>query len=153
MRTLVIVPCSKRKIWKKVPTIGPTKARLAYKGSPFVVNQEYAIKFADQWEILSAKYGFIDGDFVIPENYNVTFNKPETKPISIDKLKEQVQERLMDFDCVVALGSTTYANIVTTVFEDTGIKVITPTAGLQTGFANGKVKNATRTNTPFVCSQ
>ena len=152
MRTLVVIPCGGIKIWDKVSTAGPTEARLAYKGSPFVVNLEYAEKFADQWVILSAKYGFIDGDFVIPENYNVTFIDPETDPISIARLREQVQERLTDFDCVVALGSTKYADIVTTAFEDTGIQVITPTAGLRIGISNGTVKNATITNKPFVCS-
>ena len=151
-KTLVIVPCGGSKIWKKRPDAGPTRARKAYIGPPFIVNLEYAEKFADKWVILSAKYGFIDGDFVIPENYNVTFNDIKTNPISVEKLKDQVRERLSQYKCVISLGSTAYANMVITSFKSTNSKVITPTAGLKIGYAMGKVKNATRTKTPFTCN-
>ena len=73
MSVLVVVPCGMRKIWDMNPSAGPTPAKNAYVGAPFKVNRAYAEKFADRWVILSAKYGFIDLDFVIPENYDVTF--------------------------------------------------------------------------------
>ena len=65
MKTLVIVPCGKRKIWDKNSEAGPTKARDVYTGSPFKVNREYAEKFGDPWVILFAKYGFLEPDQVI----------------------------------------------------------------------------------------
>ena len=93
MKTLVIVPCGKSKIWKKNPKVGPINAENAYTGSPFKVNREYAETFSDKWVILSAKYSFIDNDFIIARDYNVTFNDPKTNPISASTLKTQARAR------------------------------------------------------------
>jgi len=68
MKTLVIVPCGKSKIWKKEPKRGATKARNVYTGAPFKLNKRYAEQFGYDWVILSAKYGFIDPDYQIPED-------------------------------------------------------------------------------------
>jgi len=149
MRTLVVVPCGKAKIWKNNPYAGPTKARDAYTGSPFKVNREYAERFADKWVILSAKHGFIEPDFVIPEDYNVTFGDQSPYPISIESLREQAR-RMEGFEYVVALGSNEYAERVKSTFQGTGMEALTPTAGLQIGKAMGKVKDAIRQRRPFV---
>lgn len=150
MGTLVVVPCGKRKVWDELPRCGPTQAEEAYIGAPFKVNKQYAIAFGEKWVILSAKYGFINPDFIIPENYNVTFNDAATNPITIDRLREQVNEKNLNaFNTVVALGSTTYSNIVSKAFLDTGAKVFAPAAGLRLGVAMGKVKTAIRENKPF----
>jgi hypothetical protein len=151
VKTLVIVPCGQSKIWKKNPNVGPTKAEYAYTGPPFKVNKEYAMNFADKWVILSAKYGFIEPGFLIPEDYNITFNDHKTNPISLTELREQARSTLAGYDCVLALGGSTYANLVSNVFEGICEKVLTPTAGLQIGKAMGKVKSAVRQNKPFVC--
>lgn len=150
--TLVVVPCGRRKIWKTNPKAGPTPARDVYEGAPFKVNREYAEKFADRWVILSAKYGFIDPDFVIPEDYNVTFLDPGSAPISVDGLQRQVQEKgLGRFECVVALGSTAYAEKVRRAFSSTDAKVVDPVAGLSLGRAMGEVRRAIDGNRPFGC--
>lgn len=86
---LVIVPCGKRKIWDVDPSAGAVAASAAYIGAPFKVNSRYAQRFADKWVILSAKYGFISPNFLIPGPYNVTFKKLETHPISVETLKQQ----------------------------------------------------------------
>ena len=52
-----------------------------YLGAPFKVNHKYAEKIGEKWVLLSAKYGFIEPDFVISENYSVTFNDPATNHI------------------------------------------------------------------------
>ena len=78
--TLVIIACGAKKIWDNNPDAGSTSAKDACTGAPFRVNRRYAETFGDRWVILSAKYGFIDPDFIIPENYNVTFKKPKDKP-------------------------------------------------------------------------
>lgn len=109
MKTLVVVPCGKSKIWKKNPRAGPKNAENVYTGSPFKVNREYAETFSDKWVILSAKYGFIDNDFIIAGDYNVTFNDPKTNPISASTLKRQAQNRFFEYNCIVALGGKTYA--------------------------------------------
>ena len=149
MYTLVVVPCGKKKIWDKKPDTGPTKAKDVYLGPTFKVYSEYPVTFGNEWLILSAKYGFIEPNFIIPENYNVTFNDPSTNPISLEELKKQVDQKLRKYEGVVALGSTTYASIVSKAFEHTGITVLMPTAGLSIGYALGKVKDAIRSGKPF----
>ena len=37
--------------------------------------------------------GFIDPDFVITENYDVTFKDHRTNPIGINQLRRQIRER------------------------------------------------------------
>ena len=76
---LVVVPCGQGKIWDRHPGVGPTAAQGAYTGAPFRVNRAYAERFASRWVILSAKYGFIDPDFLIPESYNLTFKKKDPR--------------------------------------------------------------------------
>ena len=72
MATLVVVPCGASNLWKKHPGAGPTRAKDVYTGAPFKVNRDYAEEFADRWVIVSAKYGFIDPEFVVSSDYNVT---------------------------------------------------------------------------------
>jgi len=149
MKVLVVVPCGKLKIWDKHPERGPTEAREVYIGAPYKVNREYAEKFGYKWVILSAKYGFIEPDFIIPKNYNVTFNDRSTKPISIEQLKIQVDTRFRGFHGVTVLGSRRYAEIVSKAFEQTKAEIYAPSAGLSIGYAMGKVKDAIRTNRPL----
>ena len=97
---LCVVPCGSLKIWDKYPNAGPTKAKDAYIG-PFVKTCiEYAEKFyPGTYVILSAKYGFLFPDEVIPGNYNVTFNDPSTDPITIEELRRQAEQKgLMKYD-------------------------------------------------------
>ncbi|MCH8815198.1 MAG: hypothetical protein IH957_08920 [Chloroflexi bacterium] len=147
---LVVVPCGRSKLWRRNPDAGPTSARDVYTGSPFKVNREYAEKFADRWVILSAKYGFVDPEFMIPADYNVTFNDPRTNPISMSVLRSQLASlTLARFDLVVALGGATYSRLVVDAFVGTGARVISPAAGLPIGKAMSRVKNAVRSGQPF----
>jgi len=138
---LVIVPCGQAKIWKKNPKHGPEKAKTAYIGSPFKVNRAFAEKFSDRWLILSAKYGFIDPDFTIPENYNVTFKDPSTKPIFVDALRKQAEEKnLQEYHIVIALGGEDYSSKVEQVFAKSS-KVIAPATGLLIGIGMAHIKS------------
>ena len=151
-RTLVIVACGARKIWDDNPNAGPTPAKDAYTGAPFKVNRRYAETFSDKWVILSAKYGFINPDFIIPENYNVTFKKPSTNPVSIDTLKKQIIEMGLDrYDKIVVLGGREYVNAVTKAFEEYNVKIEAPLKDLPLGKAMKKVKEALSTGKPFDC--
>ena len=151
MSSLVVAPCGKSKIWDRYPMNGPTRAKDVYLGAPFTVNREYAEKYGNKWVILSAKYGFIEPDYVIPDNYNVTFNDPATNPISVTSLQEQVKANYSEYGKVVALGSTRYSEMVRKAFSGTGAEVCSPVAGLPIGVALGKVKTAIRQNKPFSC--
>jgi len=144
LKLLVVVPCGQAKVWKKEPNHGPAKAKNAYTGAPFKVNKAFAEKFADKWIILSAKYGFIDPEFIIPKDYNVTFKRPSTDPINTDDLLKQLkQKNLNSYDIVIALGGEDYSSIVKKVFKNIS-KVIAPTEGLPIGKAMGRVKPLTK---------
>jgi len=106
---LVIVPCGQSKVWDDEPERGPVMARDAYTGSPFRVNRAYAEAFASRWVILSAKYGFISPDFLIPGPYNVTFKKRVTNPVGLARLIVQIKElRLDEAPRMIGLGGKEY---------------------------------------------
>jgi len=140
-----VVPCGQAKIWRKEPTHGPAKARNAYVSSPFRVNKIFAEKFADKWIILSAKYGFIDPDFTIPEDYDVTFTRSSTNPITVNDVKGQLKNRidLHGYDAVIALGGQDYTDIVKQVFMGSS-KVLLPTEGLSLFDAMHKVSSLSK---------
>lgn len=138
---LVIVPSGQTKIWKYNKSCGPAKARDAYIGETFMINKAFAEKFSDRWVVLSAKYGFINPDFIVPKDYNASFNRPSTHPIGIEALKQQSKDkRLRDYDIVIALGGRDYTEIVKKVFEDAP-KVIALTQGLPVNKAMSRVKS------------
>ena len=60
-----------RKIWDINPFAGPTKAKYVYVG-PFAKKcKEYAQKFyPSSWCTLSAKYGFLFPNDIVPGPYN-----------------------------------------------------------------------------------
>ena len=99
-RVLGVLACSWSKIWHRNPNAGPTAARIAYTGSRFLNDVKIVNAYTTRWVILSGKYGFIDPDFVIPEDYDVTFNKSYhtiTNPtVSIDYLVHQIRDMNLD---------------------------------------------------------
>jgi hypothetical protein len=139
-------------MWNIHPGAGPTTASEAYVSTPFKVNKKYAQRFGDRWVILSAKYGLIEPDFIIPRNYNVTFKDPSTNPISVSQIKKQIEEkRLNEFEEVVVLAGKDYANVVLQAFADISVRIKTPTTGLRLGVGVGKVKQAIKNQKPFDC--
>ena len=124
MKTLCIIPCGKSKIWDKNPGAGPTKARHVYTG-PFASKcQEYARKFyPEAWIILSAKYGFLWPDDIIPGPYNVTFNDPTTGPISINEVIRSAQEKgLVGYDEIVIVAGKKYVEMARQAFPGKAIR-------------------------------
>ncbi len=147
---LVIVPCGQRKIWNKNPEAGPTIAEHAYTGAPFSVNKGFAQRFGEQWLILSAKYGFIEPDFLIPGPYNVTFKRSSNELVSAAMLKQQVQALGLDSSTsVIGLGGKDYRQAIETAFEGTGIKLHFPFSGLPIGRAMQATKQAIACGRPL----
>lgn len=143
---LVIIPCGQGKIWDRQPEAGAVQAQFAYTGAPFKVNMEYAKRMADRWVILSAKYGFIDPDYMIPESYNVSFKKKSSKPVSLDILVSQIEEmNLNTFDQVIGLGGKEYRAMMEAAFTPYKIKTDFPFAGLPIGKAMAKIKASIKT--------
>lgn len=149
MSVLVIVPCGRSKVWERDPLRGPTRAREVYTGAPFVLNRDYAERFGDAWVILSAKYGFIAPDFVIPEAYEVSFKYPATNPIALERLHEQRQSQNLDrFGIVVGLGGKEYRAAIEEAFAGTPVQLIYPFAGLPIGKTMQATKRAIASGEP-----
>jgi hypothetical protein len=146
---LVIVPCGKAKIWDKWPNMGGVHAKDAYIGPSFKRNRAYAERFAEKWTILSAKYGFIPPEFIIPSPYNVTFKDKSTSPIGYGELKKQVLEQGLDaFEQVVGLGGKEYREAILASFPSKE-KLRFPFGGFDIFKTNRGITLALRTNNPF----
>lgn len=142
-QVLVVVPCGRAKIWDHQPDVGATPAEEAYTGTPFRLNRRYAEHFGDAWVILSAKYGFIAPDFVIPGPYEVTFKHPATNPVSIERLREQVRDLGLDnSSIVVGLGGKEYREAIKKAFAGTPVRLAFPFAGLPIGRSMQATKQA-----------
>jgi len=151
VRRLVIVQCGGAKIWDKQPNADPTPARDAYTSVYFQLNREYADKFANHWVILSAKYGFIEPDFIIPQNYNVTFKRKRTNPISVRQLRDQVRaKKLAHFGLVEVLGGLDYYKQVKEAFAGTDAHVRWAFQGLEgIGYFMQRVRRAIDESVPI----
>ncbi len=113
------------------------------------MNRRYAECFGDIWVILSAKYGFIAPDFVIPEPYNVTFKKRSTNPVSASALRDQVRRLgLNGFETVICLGGKEYRAIVREAFAGEPAEIVFPFAGLPIGKMMQVTKQAISSGQP-----
>ena len=145
MKTLVIIPCGKAKIWDRYPSLGPVFARSAYVGGPFRVNKEYALTFGDAYLILSAKYGLMLPSFQIPETYQVSFKLPETNPISLKSLRMQADVFREEYGQIIGLGGKEYRERIEAAFAPK--EVYFPFAGIPNlgiGKAMKAIKDAVR---------
>lgn len=129
MNTLCIVPCGRAKIWDKNQDAGPTAAKDVYIGTFAKMCKEYAETFyPSSWCILSAKYGFLFPDDIVPGPYNVSFINKSTNPIKLDELKKQAAgKRLNQYLTIVAVGGKGYVKIIRDGFPNK--KVIAPLSG------------------------
>ena len=150
-KILVIVPCSKKKVWDKFPNSGSVYAKDAYVSSYFKLCRKYAEKFGNSWVILSAKYGFIRPDFVIPTNYDVSFNNSKGKVVSTQKLKEQARGlRFQRYKSIIVLGGKQYVQISKNVLEGYGVQIIVPLESLGIGKRQAKIKKALAKGIPLI---
>nr|WP_235935041.1 DUF6884 domain-containing protein [Candidatus Laterigemmans baculatus] len=112
------------------------------------MNREYAESFADpgdQWVILSAKYGFLPPDFLIPGPYEVTFAQRSSGPVGMETLRQQVQQQHLDqFRTIIGLGGKEYRAAIEAAFSDTAADLQFPFAGLPIGKAMQATKSGTR---------
>lgn len=134
--TLFIVACTKTKIWqvdREAPEYVP--ARYAYCGESFKaflrwLEEVGAESQGFRWLILSARYGYVEPWHPI-EDYDVTFDDPQTGPVPDEALYAQVmfqtrwrdRKPLRDFRMVIYSGSTTYGKKVRTSFRALPVEV------------------------------
>ena len=112
-----IISCVFPKVWDKDPNMGPTPAKDVYLGYYFRTLREYAdLFFINNWFIISAFYGIIHKDFMIPKSYNVTFNNKNTNPISMEDLQKTVyNNNLLNYDTIEVLGGEQYKQIISEI--------------------------------------
>lgn len=149
-RVLCMISCGGRKIWdgSSGRNAGPTPAWNVYTGNFVRVNQKYAERFyPDSWCILSAKYGFLMPNDIVPGNYNVRITDPEAIPI--EKLQEQAQRLELDrFDRVVVVAGRDYVTAVQRALPK--LRVDTPLAGAKgMGDMMKRVKTALNKGEPL----
>lgn len=117
MYQLCIIPCGKKKIWDKEPAYGPAKTKHTYIGTFHTLCRNYALKFTDQWVVLSAKHGFLLPDDLVEKNYDVTFNRND-EIITLEQLQVQVKEKKLDrFDELVILTGKKYKRVIEGSFK------------------------------------
>lgn len=126
----------------KRPDAGGVVAKDAYISPTFKLNRQYAEKFGDQWIILSAKYGFISPEFVIPGPYDVTFIDRKTQPISYASLQQQaIEQELAKFDQIIGLGGKEYRQAIAEALPEQQ-QIVFPFAGLTQGRMNQATKRS-----------
>ena len=104
----IVVSCAKQKIWDRLPEAGPTPAKDAYISTYFRLCRGFAEKYGTSWAVFSAKHGIIPPDFIIRENYDVSF-KRQRSPFPATRLYRQLAEmNIKKFDRVVFLGGKSY---------------------------------------------
>ncbi|PNR88048.1 hypothetical protein X925_07365 [Petrotoga sp. 9T1HF07.CasAA.8.2] len=150
MKTLCVVPCGNKKIWDKNPNAGPTKAKYVYIG-PFAKKcREYAMRFyPSSWCILSAKYGFLFPNDIVPGPYNVSFNDRKANPITTKELSAQVKEKELDrYGQIVILGGKNYVEMANRVFSSK--EILTPLSNCKgIGYMMGKLNDAIKKGVPL----
>jgi hypothetical protein len=105
-------------------------ARDAYRGKAISSWLQDSRAETERWLILSARYGFIDPDQPI-ENYDVTFSRPATGPITVDALTAQVEHQVLwpdarpirQFSRVIVHGGDAYFERVRLAFSGVGAQV------------------------------
>jgi cytoplasmic iron level regulating protein YaaA (DUF328/UPF0246 family) len=128
MKTICLVSCAKTK------RDGYHPAKDLYVSDLYAKSVRYAEQNADDWWILSAKYGLLNIDTII-EKYDVTLNSMPTT----DRIEwaEQVYRDLMDVvnpgDRVIVLAPQRYAEFLTSKLQAFGVVVDRPLKGLRIG--------------------
>lgn len=144
MSTLVIMPCGKSKIftssnrlaklpnhvWRSYPAV-MVQARYAYVSRVFGLYTSYADQYGDDYRILSAKYGFLQGTDYI-QSYDSSFLKPNSETISREQLRTQAASiPWCEFKKIIGFGGKAYREVLVDVLPGAARERIEfPLAGL-----------------------
>ena len=129
MKSLCIIACGKKKLWDKNPEACPTKAENLYTGSFTQKCIEYA-KNADfdSWCILSAKYGFLFPEEVVPGQYSECFHNKTSNPVTLKDLFLQIKSKELDkYEKITILGGNYYTDMMKKLFSEK--KICNPLKG------------------------
>lgn len=109
---LIIIPCSKIKIWDKNPKIKHVKAKDAYISPYFKLCRRFAERIGASWLIFSAKYGLISPEFIIPNNYDVSFNRNYDDEIISKTIEQAKEHEIYNFNKIYSLCGENYNKIL-----------------------------------------
>lgn len=127
-KTICLVSCASKK------QDGSHPAKDLYVSDLFSKSVQYAERNADEWWILSAKFGLLNPDKIIGK-YDITLN---TMPISARKeWAEKVFQDLMDVinpgDSVIILAGQRYVEFLLPKLKAYGVTIDRPLEGLRIG--------------------
>lgn len=146
-KTLIIIPCGKKKIWDENPSAGRTPARYAYTSNYFKLCAQYAEKFSFKWLIFSGKYGLIEPNFMVDDSYDIRVKATERFR---NKIKGQLKPFIpVGFSSFVSLCGKDYSQILKDVIDLFGLKLYTPLDGLRIGMKQKRIKECLEINTPL----
>ncbi|WP_088809601.1 MULTISPECIES: DUF6884 domain-containing protein [Listeria] len=149
---MMIIPSGKPKIWDKNPKYGPCQARKAYTGTFHKLCQAYAEKFADEYVILSPKYGFLHPNDTLLKTYDVRFNQKgvTAETIQLDALKAQWRAlKLENQESIILLGGKKYGPLLEQITGGTQ-QFVQPLIGYSgIGVMQAKLKQAILSNQPL----
>jgi hypothetical protein len=128
MSVLAVIPCSKEKIWDIDAQRGAVRADQAYRSAFHKLSRLYAEKHADDWVILSAKYGFLCPGDRVDGPYDVTFGRPLDPYITQSDLSAQASEGWSKVGAVIVLCPSLYEQRVRRAFSFADVQ--TPLKGV-----------------------
>ena len=122
---LIVVACSKRKIWDS-ESRGSARAEDAYNGTLFRLSKAYAKRHGDFWVILSGKYGFVSPGARLQGPYDVKLNQSRRYDDILHLRSQILQKQLHMFKEVVVLGGRSYIHATKGAFSPFAVRVVTP---------------------------
>ncbi|MBC2260112.1 hypothetical protein HCB45_00765 [Listeria sp. FSL L7-0091] len=147
---LIIIASGKPKIWDKLPDIGPVKASEAYTGTFHLLSKAYAEQFANEYLILSPKYGFLQPDDIIIKTYDVRFTMKGTgaDTIQLEELKEQWQKlQINPTEPIPMIGGNKFRGLLTSITEGKQVFNFPLEGASGIGVMQQKLKQAVETGT------
>jgi len=146
-KILIIIPCGKKKIWAKDSSIRGVKAKDAYISNYFKLCKLYAERFSDKWLILSGKYGIIEPDFVIDNDYDTKLNASKEFQ---DKVRKQLMPIIREsFTRVISLCGNDYSCFLKDILKPFGFIVETPFEKMKIGERQKQLKKCLERNKPY----
>jgi len=129
---LVIVSCTKKKIWDVDPNAPEyVAAKDAYVGALFKKGVEYATRNGYPYLIISAKYGLLRPTDKI-RNYDVKIGDKDS--ITAETIREQAEKLgITKYQKIIVLVSTKYCEILREALKNTNITIETPLEGYPLG--------------------
>lgn len=149
---LIIIASGKPKIWYKYPNIGPMKAKEVYTGTFHRLSKAYAEQFANDYLILSPKYGFLRPDDIISETYDVRFTIQGTNDntIQMEELKKQWQKlQINPTERVPMLGGKKFRGLLASITDGKQLFSFPLEGATGIGVMQRELKQAVETNTPL----